>query len=70
MASAMTAVPNVVPGDGSFFLGVGVGNHDGESAIAVGLSGRVGADNNIYINAGASSSSGETSVRAGVGWVF
>ena len=70
MAAALSAVPNAPSTGEQFFIGVGVGNHSGESSLAVGLSGRVGPNQNILINAGVANSSGETTVRAGVGWAF
>ncbi len=70
MAAALSAVPNAPSVGEQFFIGVGVGNHSGESSLAVGLSGRVGPKQNILVNAGVANSSGETTVRAGVGWAF
>ncbi len=70
MSAALSAVPNAVSGDGDFFLGVGFGNSGGEQGIAVGVSARFGAKKNIVINAGAASAGDETSVRAGVGFVW
>ena len=70
MAAALSAVPNAPSTGEQFFIGVGVGNHSGESSVAVGLSGRVGPNQNILVNAGVANSSGETTVRAGVGWAF
>ena len=69
MAAALSAVPNAVP-DGKFFIGVGVGGSEGESAIAVGVSGRLGGERGVHINAGAAVSGGDKSVRAGIGWSF
>ena len=48
----------------------GFGNHDGEQGIAVGVSARFGAKKNIVVNAGAASAGDQTSVRAGVGFVW
>ena len=70
MSAALSAVPNAVSGDGDFFLGVGFGNSGGEQGIAVGVSARFGAKKNIVVNAGAASAGDETSVRAGVGFVW
>ncbi len=69
MAAALSAVPNAVP-DGKFFVGVGVGGSEGESAVAVGVSGRLGEERGVHINAGAAASGGDKSVRAGIGWSF
>ena len=52
------------------FFGMGVGTHDGKSSIAAGVSGSFGANENIFVNAGAAVSGDETSFRAGVGWLF
>ena len=70
MAAALSAVPNAPSAGEKFFIGVGMGNHSGESSLAVGLSGRVGPKQNILVNAGVANSSGETTVRAGIGWAF
>ena len=69
MAAALSAVPNAPTSQGGFFVGVGVGNHDGESGVAIGVSGCLGRPDVIF-NAGVANSSGETTVRAGVGWSF
>ena len=70
MSAALSAVPNTVSGDGDFFVGVGFGNHDGEQGLAVGVSARFGPKKNIVFNAGAASAGDQTSVRAGVGFVW
>ena len=70
MGAALSAVPNVVPGDSDFFFGVGVGSAGGSSGLAVGVSGRFGENNNVVFNAGAATSSGETSARVGLGFCF
>ena len=70
MGAALSAVPNAVSGEGNFFLGVGFGNYEGEQGIAAGFSARLGEARNVVVNAGVASSSGETSVRAGVGYVW
>ena len=70
MSAALSAVPNVVSGDGDFFLGVGFGNSSGEQGIAVGVSARFGPKKNIVFNAGAASAGDETSARVGVGFVW
>ena len=70
MGAALSAVPNVVPGGSDFFIGVGVGTYGGKTGIAVGMSGRLGENKNVVVNAGAASSSGETSARVGVGFCF
>ena len=70
MGAALSAVPNLVPGTSDFFFGVGVGTYGGETGLAVGLSGRLGENKNVVINAGAATSSGETSARVGLGFCF
>ena len=71
MAAALSAVPNAPPGgDRDFFVGVGVGNSDGEQGVAVGISGRFGEEKNIFVNAGFATSGDDSSLRAGVGWAF
>ena len=69
-AAALSAVPNAPDMDEQFFVGVGVGSHGGESSVAAGISGRLGANKNIVVNAGIANSGDGTSVRAGVGWSF
>ena len=71
MSSALTALPNVVPSGGRFYLGAGVGHYRGQQAIAAGMSARVGARNNVFLNAGAATAGGgSVSARAGVGFVW
>lgn len=73
MSSALTALPNVVPNGGRFYLGAGAGHYRGQQAIAVGMSTRVGARNNVFLNAGAATAiggGGSVSARAGVGFVW
>lgn len=71
MAAALSAVPTAPPGgERDFFVGVGVGNSDGEQGVAVGISGRFGEEKNIFVNAGFATSGDDSSVRAGVGWAF
>ena len=70
MGAALSAVPNAVSGEGNFFLGVGFGNYEGEQGVAAGFSARLGEGRNVVVNAGVASSSGETAVRAGVGYVW
>ena len=69
-SAALSAVPNAPDMDEQFFVGVGVGGHGGESSVAAGISGRLGANKNIVVNAGVANSGSGTSVRAGVGWSF
>ena len=69
MAAALSAVPNAPTSEGGFFVGVGVGNHDGKSGVAIGMSGCLGRPDVIF-NAGVANSSGETTLRAGIGWAF
>ena len=69
-SAALSAVPNAPDMDEQFFVGVGVGSHGGESSVAAGVSGRLGANKNIVVNAGIANSGSGTSVRAGVGWSF
>ena len=69
MSSALSALPNVVPGDNRFFLGVGVGHYSSEQALAVGMSARI--QSRVFVNAGVALASGdEVSVRGGVGVVW
>ena len=71
MSSALTALPNVVPNGGRFYLGAGAGHYRGQQAVAVGMSARVGARNNVFLNAGAATAGGgSVSARAGVGFVW
>ena len=69
MSSALSALPNVVPGDNRFFLGVGVGHYSSEQALAIGMSARI--ESRVFVNAGVAVASGdEVSVRGGVGVVW
>ena len=72
MSSALSALPNTVPDGGKLFLGVGVGHYGGKQAIALGLSARLGAERNMFVNAGVAMATGGESVsaRAGVGFVW
>ena len=71
MSSALTALPNVVPNGGRFYVGAGAGHYHGQQAVAVGMSARVGAGNNVFLNAGAATAGGGSmSARAGVGFVW
>ena len=69
MSSALSALPNIVPGDNRFFLGVGAGHYSSEQALAIGMSARV--QSRVFVNAGVALASGdEVSVRGGVGVVW
>ena len=70
-AAALSAVPNS-PLEKSFMVGVGLGNHDSETAIAVGASGRIGIDDKggLLINGGMANSGDGTTVRVGVGFLW
>ena len=72
MSSALSALPNTVPDGGKLFLGVGVGHYGGKQAIALGLSARLGAERNMFVNVGVATATGGESVsaRAGVGFVW
>ncbi len=72
-SAALTALPNTVPGDGNFYLGLGLGNYRSESAIAIGVSGRMELQSgrSFFANAGVSSAlsnDSSASSRVGVGW--
>ncbi len=69
MSSALSALPNIVPGDNRFFLGVGTGHYSSEQALAIGMSARV--QSRVFVNAGVALAGGdEVSVRGGVGVVW
>lgn len=77
LASALSAVPNVVPGNNNYHFGIGFGNYRNEQAIAIGISARkLTADGNqIFLNFGSSAvlgGGGSDSVvtRVGVGWAW
>ena len=71
MASALTALPNVVPGGGRVYVGAGAGNYRGEQALALGLSARLDRESNIFVNIGAAiSTGGEVVSRIGAGVVW
>ena len=66
-ATAMANIPQVTIA-GKAMVGVGVGNHKGQSAIAVGLS--KASDNNrvIFKISGSATTSGDYNVGAGIGY--
>ena len=71
MASALTALPNVVPGGGRVYVGAGAGNYRGEQALALGLSARLDRESNVFVNVGAAiSTGGEVVSRIGAGIVW
>ena len=65
-AAAMAGIPQVEPGK-TFSMGAGFGNFNGQSAIAVGVSGRV-SDRVIVKGGIAGSSGGKATSSAGVGY--
>ena len=58
MSSALSALPNVVPNGGRFYLGAGVGHYADKQAFAIGMSARLGTKNNVFVNAGVATASG------------
>lgn len=72
MSSALSALPNVVPNGGRFYLGAGVGHYADKQAFAIGMSARLGTKNNVFVNAGVATASGAKSVsaRGGIGFVW
>ena len=72
MSSALSALPNVVPNGGRFYLGAGVGHYADKQALAIGMSARLGTKNNVFVNAGVATASGAKSVsaRGGIGFVW
>jgi hypothetical protein len=67
--AALAAIPPPVPGK-NFSVGLGFGNFDTESAIAVGGKMLVGQQKDITLTGGVGFSESETVVNAGVGWSF
>jgi hypothetical protein len=67
--AALAAIPPPVPGK-NFSLGVGFGNFDTESAIAVGGKMLVGEQKDITLTGGVGFSESETVINAGLGWSF
>ena len=71
MTSALTALPNVVPGGGRVYVGAGAGAYRGEQALALGLSARLDRESNVFVNVGAAiSTGGEVVSRIGAGIVW
>lgn len=70
-AAALSAVPSS-PVDKNFMIGVGLGGHESETAIAVGASGRIGTGDKggLLINGGMANSGDGTTVRVGVGFLW
>jgi len=75
-SAALSALPNTVPGNRRFFLGLGMGNYRSESALAVGMSARMQLQSgkaDFFANAGAASTfskDSDTSSRIGIGWAW
>ncbi len=67
--AALAAIPPPAPGK-NFSVGVGYGNFDTESAIAVGGKMLVGEQKDITLGGGVGFSESETVVNAGIGWSF
>ena len=66
MSAALSALPNAVPGKGRYTLGLGLGNHGGSSAVAMGFAGRL--RKSTHINIGISTAGDTITSRAGVSW--
>ena len=69
MSAALTALPNIVYG-GRHSMGIGVGNHAGESAVALGYSGRVGRHAHFNLGIATSGRKSSTTSRAGINWTW
>ena len=66
ISSALSALPNTVPGGRRFYAGVGLGSYSGQSAVAVGASAKV--SDGIYVNAGFSKGTNTSlTSRLGIG---
>ena len=66
VSSALSALPNFVPGGREFYAGVGLGSYSGQAAIAIGASAKV--SDGIYVNAGFSKgTSTSLTSRLGIG---
>ena len=71
IAAALNGLPSNVDADGTFSVGVGVGGHEGEMGMAVGIYGRIGGpDSKLTVKGGLANSGGETSTSAGLSWTF
>ena len=67
MTSALTALPNTVTAGQRYSLGMGVGAHRGEQALALGVSMRLLGERGVFVNAGAAFGEDSTvTARAGV----
>ena len=67
--SAISAVPPPVPGK-NFSVGLGYGNFENQSAVAVGAKAIVGEDRNITITAGVGMGEDSSAFSGGIGWSF
>lgn len=67
--SAIAAVPPPVPGK-NFSVGMGYGNFESTSAVAVGAKALVGEDRNITLTVGVGMGEDSTAFSGGVGWSF
>nr|WP_301280510.1 YadA-like family protein [Collimonas arenae] len=65
MAGALSGLPQVEPGK-IFSLGAGLGNYAGYTALAIGMSARLGQ--NTIVKMGVSATSSGTLINAGVGY--
>ena len=65
-AAAFSAVPNA-PLNKGFMVGFGVGNHDSETAVALGAAGRFGKEGGLTFNGGVANTGDGTTARLGVG---
>jgi autotransporter adhesin len=64
-ATALTMIPEVDPGK-TLSIGIGTGNYQGYSAVAIGFAARI--TENLKIKGGVSTSSSGTVVGAGIGY--
>jgi hypothetical protein len=67
--AALSSIPNPTPGK-NFSVGLGFGNFENESAIAVGGKALIGKNKNITLTGGVGISGNTTTMSAGVGWSF
>ncbi|MCK5473120.1 MAG: YadA-like family protein, partial [Planctomycetes bacterium] len=67
--AALAAIPTPVPGK-TVSLGLGFGNFESQSAIAVGGKALVGKNKNVTLTAGMGYCDSTTTMSAGIGWSF
>ncbi|MFA7484782.1 MAG: YadA-like family protein [Phycisphaerae bacterium] len=67
--AALSAIPDPIPGK-NVSIGLGFGNFENTSALAVGTKAILGEKKNLTVTAGLGYSNKSTTISAGIGWSF